>query len=78
MPFMRPISLKLPKALDRRLTELARRRKTNRSALLREAFEAFAKRPINSVTAAAGDLVGSLEGPRDLASSPKHMSGYGR
>ena len=75
---MRAISLKLPDALDRRLTELAVRRKTSRSALLREALEAYACEPSRSVTALAGDLVGSLDGPKDLSSSPRHLSDYGR
>ena len=74
---MRIVSVKLPEALDRRLTELARLRKTSRSALLREALGLFAERPVRSVTAAAADLVGSLAGPRDLASSHSHMSDYG-
>ena len=75
---MRAISLKLPESLDRRLTELAARRKTTRSALLREALEAFAAEPSRSVTSLAGDLVGSLSGPRDLSTAPKHMADYGR
>jgi hypothetical protein len=75
---MRAISLKVPESLDRRLTELAARRNTTRSALLREALEAFAAEPSRSVTSLAGDLVGSLSGPRDLATAPRHMADYGR
>jgi Arc/MetJ-type ribon-helix-helix transcriptional regulator len=76
---MRAISIKLTDHLDRRLTAIARRRRSNRSAVLREALEAFEKRtPKESVTAAASDLVGSLRGPADLSISPKHMAGYGR
>ena len=75
---MRAVSIKLPEDLDRRLTELARRRRTTRSALLREALEAYEKQPIQSVTSAAADLVGSLMGPHDMSISPEHMTGYGR
>jgi predicted transcriptional regulator len=75
---MRAISLKLPDSLDRRLTELAEQRKTSRSALLRAALEAYANEPARSVTALAEDLAGSLEGPKDLSSSPRHFEGYGR
>lgn len=75
---MRPISLKLSDALDRQLTQLARQRKINRSAVFRDALEAFVERAMKSVTAAAGDLVGSLDGPRDLSTSPKHLAGFGR
>ena len=31
-----------------------------------------------SVVDLAGELVGSLEGPGDLSTSPRHMAGYGR
>jgi predicted transcriptional regulator len=75
---MRVVSLKLPDELDRRLTELARRRRTSRSALFREALQGYSGKTRRSVTAVAGDLVGSLDGPKDLSSSPRHMAGYGR
>ena len=74
---MRVVSFKLPKGLDRELTELARRRSSSRSSVLRDALDLFARGPKRSVTSAAGDLVGSLNGPRDLSAPAKHMSGYG-
>lgn len=75
---MKTVSFKLPEKLDQELDELARVRKSSRSALVREALEALAKGKRNSVTAAAKDLVGSIEGPSDLSTNPKHMSGYGK
>jgi len=63
---------------DEALDELARSRRASRSALVREALEQFAKGKRRSVTASAGDLVGSLEGPSDLATNKRHLSGYGR
>jgi predicted transcriptional regulator len=75
---MRTVSFKLPEDLDDALTELARRRNSSRSALLREALEALAQGPRRSVTSLAQDLAGSVEGPRDLASNAKHMAGYGK
>jgi predicted transcriptional regulator len=75
---MRATSVKLPESLDRRLAELSRLRKISRSALLREALEAFGDRRGQSVSALACDLAGSLVGPRDLSTSPKHMVGYGK
>ena len=75
---MRIVSVKLPDLLDRRLTDLAARRKTTRSALLREALDAFTAEPSRSVASLAGDLVGSLTGPSDLSTSSKHMADYGR
>jgi len=74
---MRVVSIKLPEELDHALSEIARRRNASRSAILREALEAFAHGSKRSVTAAAGELVGSLRGPRDLSSNPRRMSGYG-
>jgi hypothetical protein len=76
---MRAVSFKLPPELDDKLTETARRRGISRSAALREALEAFdAGPPPLSVTEAAGKLVGSVSGPRDLSTSRRHMRGYGR
>jgi metal-responsive CopG/Arc/MetJ family transcriptional regulator len=75
---MRVVSFKLPDDLDRALTRMARERRATRSEVLREALETFARGSDRSVTTAAGDLVGSLTGPRDLSTNPKHMAGYGK
>jgi len=72
------ISLKLPAPLHDALNALARRRKSNRSALVREALETITRAKQPSVVAAAGELVGSLDGPTDLSSHAKHMRGYGK
>lgn len=75
---MRTVSFKLPEALDDALNDLARTRGSSRSALVREALESLAKGKRRSVTALASDLVGSVEGPTDLATNRKHMAGYGK
>lgn len=75
---MRTVSFKLPEALDDALNDLARTRRSSRSALVREALESLAKGKRRSVTALASDLVGSVEGPTDLATNRKHMAGYGK
>ena len=75
---MRTVSFKLPEQLDDALTDLARRRKSSRSALVREALEAVASRGRHSVTAVVDELIGALDGPADLSSNPKHMAGYGK
>ena len=77
-PAMRTVSFKLPGHLVDALGDLAQRRKLSRSALVREALEARLASPRQSVTALAGDLVGSVEGPADLATNPRHMRGFGR
>ncbi len=75
---MRTVSFKLPEDLDDALGELARRRRSTKSELVREGLEALAKSKRGSVTALAGNLVGSLDGPRDLSTSRRHMASYGK
>ena len=75
---MRTVSFKLPEALDDALSDLARRRKSSRSALVREALEVLASNGRRSVTAAVDELISALDGPTDLATNPKHMRGYGK
>jgi predicted transcriptional regulator len=75
---MRTVSFKLSERLDDALSELARRRKSSRSALVREAVEALAKGKRRTVTAAVDEVLDPLDGPTDLSTNPKHMAGYGR
>lgn len=74
---MRPSSFKLTPALEKLLDDLAKARQMSRAAVVREALVAYSARPIASAADAAGDLVGSLEGPRDLSTSPKHLEDFG-
>jgi predicted transcriptional regulator len=75
---MRTVSFKLPEDLDDAIAELARRRHSTKSELVREGLAALAKSGPRSVTASAGNLVGSLDGPRDLSTGKRHMVGYGK
>jgi hypothetical protein len=80
---MPTVSLKLPTDLSRKLTVAAKRQKTTKSALVREALESFFAEgngaKFVSCLDLAGDLVGSLDsGIPDLATNKKHMEGYGR
>jgi hypothetical protein len=77
-PAMRTVSFKLPELLVRTLEELAHRRQTSRSALVREALQALVAQGAPSFGAAAADLVGSVEGPSDLATNPRHLRDFGR
>ena len=78
---MRTVSFKLPKNLDQMLTRVAKRRSTSRSAVLRDALEAFEASGFvvhGSLLEKAGDLVGRFKGgPPDLATNPKYMEGFG-
>lgn len=75
---MRTFSVKLPERLDDALSDLARRRNVGRSALIREALETLATGQRRSVTAVVDELIGTLDGPADLSTNPKHMTGYGK
>jgi metal-responsive CopG/Arc/MetJ family transcriptional regulator len=74
---MRPMSLKLSQDLEELLDRLAEERGMTRSDVVREALRAFAAEERPSVTSAAGDLVGTLRGARDLSTAARHMEGFG-
>jgi len=79
---MKTLSLKLPESLLATLTFMARERGENRSALVREAIEAFITgdnhAPKGSCLDLAKNLVGCVKGPVDLSFNKKHMRGYGQ
>lgn len=79
---MRTLSLKLHESLDALLATAAENRGQSKSALVREALQAF----LNSDRVAepgsclemASDLVGCVEGPGDLSVNKRHLNGYGK
>ena len=80
---MNTISLKLPDRLLERLEAESRARGTTKSSLVRECLEqSLEARPAAQKASCydlAHDLAGSLKGlPRDLATNPKHMEGFGQ
>ena len=77
---MHTITVKLPKPLYQKLEAEARRRKTSTSNVLVEAFARSQKDGNGSLSPyeQVKDLIGSIEGPGDLSTNPKHMKGYGR
>lgn len=80
---MPTISVKLPVRLESHLRRAVVRRRSSRSALVREALEAHlanesAHASEESCLALASDLAGSLAGPSDLSSNPRRRRGYGR
>jgi hypothetical protein len=82
LPVMTTISLKVPDTLDSRLAEEAQRRRTSKSALIREYVEKMLHSPRKGENAScldlAGDLVGCLSGPRDIATNPKYLEDFGQ
>ena len=78
---MKTLSLKLPDALDAKLTALATRLGTSRSAVVREAIERYvpeAPGDAASLLDLSSDLVGSVSGPTNLATNRKYREDYGR
>jgi len=76
---MTTILLKLPDSLEAQLTAEAKRRRTTKSALIRDAVrQAFAKKKgFVSCADLAGDLVGSLRGPRDASTNKEYLRDMG-
>jgi predicted transcriptional regulator len=80
---MRTISLKLPEDLVADLQREAKARRITKSAVVRESVEAALRRRSRrgavSCYDLARDLAGAVKGlPRDLASNPKYMEGFGK
>ena len=79
---MKTLSMRLPEALDAKLSALAKKRGEAKSEVAREAIEEFVNgnnvRSDLSCHDLAKDLAGCVEGPVDLATNKKHMRGYGR
>lgn len=79
---MTTISLKVPDTLDTRLAEEARRRRTSKSAVVRECVEKMLLTPRHGQATTcldlAGDLAGCLSGPRDIATNPKYLDDFGQ
>jgi hypothetical protein len=75
------VTLKLPRVLAGRLRALSRKNGKPQAELLREGLtlrlDAETTRHRGSVLDLIEDLVGSLEGPRDLGSNPKYLRGFG-
>lgn len=78
---MKVLSLKLPDALDAKLTATAKRRAASKSAIVRDAIEQMlsnGRRPQSgSALDLARDLAGCVSGPRDLSVNKRHLAGYG-
>ena len=78
---MKTLSLKVPDEVDARISAIAKRQRSNKSEVVRNALDAYLVQettPLKgSVLELAGDLVGSLEGPADLSHHDEHMRGYG-
>lgn len=79
---MKTLTLKLDEALYARVDAVARRRKTTRSAVIRDALAAWVEPPnggkAGSALDLAKDLAGCVSGPADLSTRKAHLLGFGR
>jgi Ribbon-helix-helix protein, copG family len=80
---MKTLSLKLPDSLASQIAAIARKRQLSKSAVIREALEAYVfnggHKKFLTLYDVAPHVIGCVSGgPGDLASNPKHMEGYGR
>lgn len=77
----RTLTLKLPEALAARLQAVVQKRGRTQSDVVREALEQHLNGQtdvVGSCLDLARDLAGSVSGPADLSSNPRHLRGYGR
>ena len=78
-PPMKTVSVKLPTPLAAWLAQQARELRRSKSALVRQALEQQRRRPGKGTCLdLMADLCGSVRGPRDLSTNPKHLEGLGR
>jgi len=78
---MPTVTVKIPPALHRQLEAEAAKRRTTKSAILREAFsrgQGQTEATADSFYERAKHLIGAASGPGDLSTNPKHMAGYGK
>src|SRR5688572_12546279 len=80
---MKMLSLKVPEALDRKLTAVVKKRGVPKSAVVRQALERYLDESgeirSGSFLELAGDLVGSIkDAPADLSTNPRHLADFGK
>ena len=79
---MPTITVKVPRVLAERLRRAVARRRSTRSAVVRDAIEALlaaeAGRGEGSCYDLSSDLAGIVTGPADLSSNRRRLRGYGR
>jgi hypothetical protein len=77
------ITCKIPESLDAELEAVAERRGVSKSVVVRESIEASLPDQKQLAGLSAFDVMKEAcgiikRGPRDLATHPKHMKGFGR
>jgi hypothetical protein len=82
---MNTLTVKLPLELEHQIATASKNERITKSELVRRAVVAYVGRrpggapPFVSALDQAGELVGCFQGgPKDLATHPKHMKGFGK
>jgi hypothetical protein len=75
MPVM---TIRLSSRESARVASLANKRKVTRSELIRQALAALERDQGKSLLDDWRDVIGIVDGPRDLATRPGHLKGLGR
>lgn len=79
---MHTISLKMPESLASRLEDTARQKGVSKSALIRDALEAYLQADraerAESALSQVGDLAGILSGPEDLSVNKDYLRNFWR
>lgn len=76
---MPTVTIKMTDAQFAAVAREAQKRGTSKAGVLRDAFlKKQAQTSRDSAYDLISDLVGSVKGPRDLATNPKYLKGYGK
>ena len=72
------VTVKMPKAMHARLETEATRRRTSKSAVLRDSFAAQSSPRPGALWERIQHLAGSIDGPGNLSALSKKLPEYGR
>lgn len=73
------MTIRLSRAESARVARLAKKKRVSRSEVMRQGLLALERSEAESAWHDWRDVVGMVRGgPRDLATNPKHLKGYGR
>lgn len=79
---MKTVSLKLTEGMDQKLVAAAKRQRTTKSNVVRQALQTFlgddSGGRMGSCLDLAGDVIGSVDARPDLSTNPVHMKGFGK
>lgn len=79
---MKTLSVKLPEPLAKWLADEAKLRRRSRSEIVREALDqkrnGHRKTQRVTMAEAMADLLGTISGPSDLSTNPKHFRDFGK